>query len=221
MKLSTCHKCLLVGLILVLVILIFLQRRSMSEARRRNVPYSIRGPIMITLVEIVSRAAELSNTKPFLLYGSLLGYVRNQDLICYDFDVDMAVKHSEYISLLNATREIIKEYPEYKIRLTKFWKWRQFEIVHCETEINADIFEFIKRDTYSRNVPQWYSKYFLKESRITYPIDWIDDLQSVELRGLKVYIPNKADKLLEAYYGSNYMKPDHVCDASCDKCVKV
>lgn len=209
-------------LIAIISVIVFNSRRDKSERARRAVPYATRAPIMTTLIRIISEAATLSQTKPFLLYGTLLGYVRNQDFICYDFDVDIGIKGAEYKTLYEAVSVVVKSYPDYKIKVKAFMGWRQFEVVHIETEINADVFEFIKeRHTYRRNVPSWYSRYFLHESRISYPIDWIDELRTVEFKGYSIFIPNKPDQLLMTYYGNNYITPDHICNAACGECVKV
>ncbi len=213
---------LLITIIVAIAVIVFKAQRNASEARRRAVPFTEREPIMITLIEILSIAASISNTKPFLVYGTLLGYVRNKDLICYDFDVDVGIKSDAYNSLYEAVNVVINNYPDYKIRSKSFLQWKQFEVVHRETGINADVFEYIQEDKkYHRNVPSWYSKYFLHEKKISYPLDWIDELRQVEFKGHAMYIPNQPDKLLQTYYGPNYLIPDHKCNASCSECVKI
>lgn len=222
MRLTLSGICIALLIIVIMALLIFKERQSSSESMRRSVPYAKREPIMSTLVEIISKAATESQTHPFLLYGTLLGYVRNKGFICYDFDVDMGVKSKEYGLLFEAVAKVINSYPGYRIDVRSFLGWRQFVVVHIETGINCDVSEFIRHcGKYRRNVPSWYSKYFLNESRVSYPLDWIDNLRIADLNVQSIYIPNKPELLLKTYYGPKFLTPDHICDESCNECVKI
>jgi len=46
---------------------------------RRNVHINKRQKILLELYNILIESSQLSKTKPFLLYGTLLGYIRNKD----------------------------------------------------------------------------------------------------------------------------------------------
>jgi len=209
---------------LVMMIIIVLHKHDLKrlEIVRRSIPYPERNIILTKIVHIISRAASISGTKPFLIYGSLLGYIRNKDFICYDFDVDMGVLSCDYDSLHNAIVGIIGEYPGFTIKYLSFMGKRKFIIYHPATKLNGDIYEFIKtKKGYKRNASDLYSKYILHERQLRYPFDWIDNLQLVFFKDVPIYIPNQSDKLLSAYYGDDFIEPDHVCNAECNECKKI
>lgn len=193
-----------------------------SVKKRRNVPWIHRRSILDKIIEIISKAASVSNTKPFLVYGTLLGYIRNKDFICYDFDVDVAVKTDDYVLLHSAIKNIIEEYPDFKLDSRSLFGYKMFLVIHKATGINGDVFEIVRKgDHYKRNVPDLYSKYYLGENGVTYQLDWIDTLKQVQFNNHNIYIPNQPEKLLTLYYGEDFMTPDHMCSVSCDNCVKV
>lgn len=213
---------LIIGIFLIIGISVYKYNYNRSMAKRRAVPYIERNRIMTTIIEILSKSAQISNTKPFLLYGTLLGFVRNKDFICYDFDVDVGIKSEEYNKLREAVFTTIKNYKEFSVEDRSFLGYHTFVILHKETGVNGDVSDFVKvGNNYKRNVPSAYSKYILHERQVTYPLNWIDDLKIVSFKGSNIYIPNQPDKLLSTYYGDNYIIPDHKCNASCDECVKV
>lgn len=196
--------------------------QKVSEMKRRNVPQDIKNRAMTTIVEIISRAAQASGTKPFLVYGTLLGYQRQKDFICYDFDVDTGVVESEFNQLKLVLGEIIKEYPGYSISDKPILGFSSLKIFHNQTGINGDIFKYIKKgDAYKRDTLDIYAKYIFKERVLRYDASWIDTPQEITFKGYKIYIPNQPHEMLKAAYGSNYITPDHRCDDMCGNCVKV
>ena len=193
-----------------------------SVKQRRMVPYPTRNAIMTKLLQIIMEAAKDSNVKPFMLYGTLLGQARQNDFICYDYDIDMGIMETEYETLHNQLKSNIKNYSDYYIKEKKLFGYRCVVLVHSETNINADISEFIlKNNQIARNVPKLYSRYILKESQVDYPKEWILPIKSIEFKNINTFIPNQPEQLLRTYYGKDFLIPDHQCNSACDECIKI
>lgn len=186
---------------------------------RRNVDAKKRRKILLDIYSIITNVSYNTQTKPFLLYGTLLGYVREKDIICYDFDLDFGIDIQEFNIFQSALSNIINQ--AYRIERKYLWGFSSCKIIHIETGISADIFPFIQKgNNVRRNVPRLYSTLYLKECRATYPIEWIYPLKQVQFAGRNTWIPNNEVSLLKCYYGDMFMTPDHICDKSCNVCVK-
>jgi phosphorylcholine metabolism protein LicD len=189
----------------------------------KAVNVSHRLQILEELFNIVMNAAENSQTKPFLTYGTLLGFVRNKTLICYDYDLDFGILKQEYKHLKTEVQSILKHFPQYQMQIKDFLKYGNFEIIHKPTRISADVsaFSFSNTgETFARDVPSLYSKYYMKEKCTTFPIKWILPLQTVDFLNRQTYIPNASSNMLQCFYGTDYLTPDHDCNADCTVCVK-
>jgi len=188
---------------------------------RKNVPYKKRRPILIEMYNMIIDAAESTNTKPFLIYGTLLGYYRNKDLICYDYDLDFGIDSVEYKDITDYLVKNIDKYHEYKINVKNLLNYKSVEIIHKSTRISADISGFtLKDDMYSRDVLQLYSKYYLNEDCVYMDKEWITPLKNVRFLNRDCYIPNIPENLLKCYYGNNFLIPDHDCNEDCTICIK-
>lgn len=215
---------LLILLILIFIIYYLYDRRyKASIDERLSTPSHERRQILIDLNNIIAEAALKSDTRPFIIYGTLLGYERDRDLICYDFDLDFGISEDEYDAVKGKVMEILQSRPEYRVDIKDFLHYRSIEIIHKTTRISADISTFTMESddgaTVSRSVPSIYSLYYLKECAANMPREWIYPLQQVDFLGNRTYIPNHPSKLLECYYGPNYMTPNKVCDRECNQCV--
>jgi len=213
---------------LVLVVFICLDRwmyhRSLEE--RRRIPPQVRRRVLIKLFTVVCECARACDVQPFLLYGTLLGYVRNKDLICYDFDLDFAVMGvDDHRRLVTCLRDLAhRSRGALAVKERQFLHWRSAVLVDNVTGLNADIFVFLpsRGGTHVRRaVPSLYSRLVLKECRTRFPVSSLLPLRSVEFLGQSTWIPNDPHVLLECYYGSDYLVPDHLCNADCSVCRKV
>lgn len=190
--------------------------------KRKGVHTNKRRSILIELYNIIIDAAEATNTKPFLNYGTLLGFVRNKDLICYDYDLDFGIDKEKFSIISKYLNDHIKNFPGYKImNKSIFGYYRNIEIIHITTRLSADISSFSFKDNiYSRDVPKLYTKYYLKEKYVSYPKEWIAPLHRIHFLDRYTYIPNITDNLLYSYYGKNFIIPDHTCNSDCSICKK-
>jgi phosphorylcholine metabolism protein LicD len=215
---------IILSIILILFILFLLYHfnNQYNIKIRQDVDYKLRRNILINLYNIIIDSAEETNTKPFLLYGTLLGYIRNKDLICYDYDLDFGIDINDYNYLVNNIINKLKKNNEYKLNIKDFLDYKVIEIIHKKTRISADIFSFVlKNNYYYRNVPKIYSKYYLKEKCIYMPKNWIKELKMVKFLNRTTYIPNKSKELLKCYYGKKFIIPNHKCDKKCSNCKEI
>jgi len=186
-------------------------RRSVSPEKRKS--------ILIELYNMIIDASETTKTKPFLIYGTLLGYYRNKDLICYDYDLDFGIDSNEYKDITNYLIKNIDKYPEYKINIKHFLHYKTIEIFHKETLVSADICSFtLKNNMYSRDIPKLYAKYYLKEDCVYMDKEWITPLKTDRFLNRDCYIPNIPENLLKCYYGNDFIVPDHICNEDCTIC---
>lgn len=198
--------------IVVVVVLVWLYdvlyKRSIE--RRRKVPTATRLSAMTCLLRCVSAAAagddERAQLRPFLLYGTLLGWVRSRDFICYDFDVDMGVMSDEYESLCDRLQRRVGadlRFTRYRMPLIGI-DWAC--IVHVSTGLNLDLSPFYRVGSahVRRGVPALYSRYYLRECRSDLPLRWFLPLQADTLRDVPVWVPHRPDPILHCYYGADF-----------------
>lgn len=193
------------------------------DNKRRSVKNKLKMKILTELFELIADAGAVSKTQPFMLYGTLLGKIRSDNILCHDFDVDYGIMSEQLDKFDNALAKLISTNPDYYTRKIYIWKYRAIHIYHRPTGLSADItsFSVMSNGDIRRDVPRFYSKYMLKESVATYPSDWILPLKPTLFLGKSTFIPAKSRKLLKCYYGKNYMIPDQICNSECEDCKPV
>jgi hypothetical protein len=94
-------------LIIIFTVLSYYCYYYYTVSKRRKVNVKERMKVLTELYSVVVDVADENNIKPFLLYGSLLGQQRNNQIICYDFDIDMGVLSTEFYKLYTALNKNI------------------------------------------------------------------------------------------------------------------
>jgi len=212
-----------INFILIIIIILYIyDYNSIIETKlRKNIKTNLRLDILKNLYNIIIDVSEISNTKPFIIYGTLLGYIRNRNLICYDYDIDFGIKNNEYENFKSKLLIYMKKNKDIEVVIKDFFEYKSVKLIHKETGISCDVSTLsLYNDHYIRDVSEIYTKYYLKESCYKIPKEWIDELQQVLFLDRMTYIPNNSKKLLECYYGKNYMIPDHTCYNNCNICIK-
>lgn len=185
--------------------------------KRLSIPPKERKKVLKELFEFVVDCADECGTKVFLTYGTLLGKIREDDIICHDFDLDLGVDDHEYEAVKEKILELAPD--KYNINIKDFLGFRSIEVVDRESRLNADVFPYkISGSEASRCVPAFYSKYILGESCHSFDKNWLYPLQRTNFLGRECYLPNRPDKFLESWYSKNYMIPDKICDSDCMNC---
>lgn len=188
--------------------------------QRRLVPLALRMTILKKLYDTVAEAASLSSTRPFLIYGTLLGYVRERSLICYDYDVDFGIDQAGIGAFTESLRTLVE--PGYRLRVYNSRFNLKVALVHAETKLAVDVFAFetsaetghVKR----ARVPAFVLKHFMGESEPSYPSGVVFPLQRATFLGRQCWLPANASRMLASVYGPEYMRPDRVCDHRCESC---
>ena len=211
-------------LLIILVLSIFFINKykvAVETRLRKAVPVQQRMRILKELYSHIIRVSDRSNIKLFLNYGTLLGKIRDNDMICYDYDLDFGISDKEYDRLEELLSAYFKDTPGYKMNKVNLFNYQKaMKIIHIPTGLSADIVIFYNNSEYAwRGVHSLYSIYAMKECRHKYPIDWIYPLRPTTFLGKLVYMPNDPEKLLGCIYG-NYRISDHKCNVDCTQCIK-
>jgi hypothetical protein len=175
---------------------------------------------------MTANIAEKEDVKPFLLFGSLLGQQRNNQIICYDYDFDMGILLTDFYKLYTALNEKIDK-NKYKMILSDNILGKHIFITDRKTLIDLDV--FIYEEAHNGSIKRCvhylsylFFKYVRSQCNMRYiPRDWFLPLRPVSFLGKNIYIPNNPKALLECEYGKNYLIPNHKCDKECANCVKV
>ena len=225
------NKILIIAVIVFFTVLLLFSsiyyyvKLKFSMKKRRAVPVKQRLSIMTELFHEVADIANDNDIKIFLLYGTLLGQQRNNNLICYDYDVDVGVLSPDFNKLKDALNKRINQ-DKYALIITDLYLSKKIEIMDKKSQLSIDIFAYkkTKNGSFQRDINYFsylYFAYVLKQcNKRDIPRDWFLPLKAVSFLGKNVYIPNKPSAFLKCEYGKNYINPDHKCNQDCSKCVK-
>jgi phosphorylcholine metabolism protein LicD len=217
------YKLVFVCLILIIISIYVFNRASYYESvmSRQIIPTKKRLQILHELYNIIVNLAEENNIKIFIIYGTLLGKIRNNDIICYDFDLDFGVNLNDYELIRQSILKAVSMTDKYIVEDKKLLWWKAIALVDKETGINADIMVYYNNKTHvCRSISDLYAKYILNECNNNLPIDWLYPLQKSTFLGRTIYLPNKPNKILECHYGNDYLIPNHTCNIDCSVCVE-
>lgn len=145
------------------------------------------------------------------LYGTLLGAVRNRELICYDFDIDVGFIGREYDRVRAAIPRFLEEHPEYAAA------WRgvlpHFAVLYDKaTGINIDIGHLEIRDGRVRRRlpgPDWLGRWWLGECSTWHPVSALRPLKRTVFEKAVVYLPHNPEHFLQCWYGDGWVAPRH------------
>ncbi|MGA9277723.1 hypothetical protein [Ilumatobacter sp.] len=122
--------------------------------------------------------------RPFLVSGTLLGYVRSTELMAHDYDIDLGVLPGDADA--DAVVAAISELPRYTVVSQKLKV-----VARSPSGFSADIFVHYERDGllwHGTDIHEWWNTPF--------------DLESGVLHGVDVWIPTNARRYLDENYGT-------------------
>lgn len=152
--------------------------------------------------ELVAQLKDFEKEMDFyLMYGTLLGAVREGDLIGHDDDIDIA-----YLGKATNPKEAIKEIQEVNLSLEKKgllnlvkpkWKKKGFALGQC----------FVKNGEHHFDVYHtWlWNGYLIAPHQDKLGKGYFP-LETAKLRGVEFKVPRNAEKLLTSLYG-DWKKP--------------
>jgi hypothetical protein len=206
--------------LLFCVFVIYRIKHQHSVYQLKKIPVETRLTILKRMYNDISTVANSLGVSVFLMYGTLLGCVRENDLICYDYDLDFGVHRVEYNCLLEGLKEYYGASTEFDVTVRSII-CNQIVITHKETKLGADVFRLSSDDeNIWRDVPSIYSTLILKECSHKIPIEWMYPLKAVTFLGKATYIPRDPAKVLSCIYGVDYETPNHTCNTDCTECSK-
>jgi hypothetical protein len=161
-------------------------------------------------LNFISTFLSKHNIKHWIMFGTLLGGVRENDIISYDYDFDLGsyVENVDKIISLNSELEGTgyRFYlPENQITDSEKI-WRVSIKIEYNGIIMGDIYLFHKCDDgFMRRYDPNSKIYFTPN--ITFPSWFIDELDNVELRKTKFPAPRDSVILLKHWYGDTWNIP--------------
>jgi hypothetical protein len=147
------------------------------------------------------------------LYGTLLGLVRNGDILCHDDDIDLGIVDFQFkkgCQLLK--KEFIEKYPEYEFTSKRYLWYVDIDVVHKDSGLHADIACLHNRSYFPVDslFPLNYSEHLYWPSRCIFPLRFDDQIN--------LWMPNNPMDFLKHLYGLSWEISDHVCTTDCRMC---
>lgn len=212
--------CVMFALVVLVNFVFFFLKRTRDDTikKRLAIPAPERKRVLAKLYSLVMNCADATGARPFLIYGSLLGKVRHDDIICYDFDIDLGIDIKEYDKI---KEELLKlQSDEISVNVKDYLGFKTIEIVDRATRLNADIMPYrICQRGVCRCVPEIYSRCVARERKHYFERNEIYPLKESTFLGRKCFLPNDPGAMLSSWYSDRYMIPDKICDADCANCV--
>jgi hypothetical protein len=210
---------LIITLILLLwyspfIILYFKKKPSISAAER----IAIMKEMLQSIVQSVHKEDE---TIPiWLQYGTLLGYIRQGDFICWDYDIDLATWLPHFKAVERALKTLRGAESKYIVFTWNIGPLKQIVVAHVESGLHTDFAFYCKNEN-----KQIVTRCLLpissqKDCEEKTPLNWYEPLSPIIFHNVGIYIPRNYHGILTCYYGDNYLTPDKVCDKNCLNCVK-
>ncbi|WP_273804029.1 LicD family protein [Providencia rettgeri] len=148
----------------------------------------------------------------WLEYGTLLGAVRNNKIIPYDYDVDLSLLQSEWnIETRNELGKLgfqfIREIAVNEVVYEESYNYKGItvDLFYCSIEdniVNTPVFRPFKNMTWNESLVQkgGFELYLFKNP--------YNGVQEILFENKQWYIPKNASLHLISYYGNNYMIPE-------------
>lgn len=152
----------------------------------------------------------------YVVYGTLLGAVRDNDIIKYDYDFDLGCNVDDYARLIKLNNVIERDgyhlVPaesigvDYQNSSINRRIWRvSLKVMYMDQEV-GDVYLYKKfSDGLNRRFDAKSGTYFWPAS--TYPSWFTDQLSIVKIRGRSFFAPRDPEILLQHWYGKSWRTP--------------
>lgn len=161
------------------------------------------------------KAFDDSKTEFWLVFGTLLGAVRENGIIRHDIDIDVGVKSNIDYTRLDESLQRFGFIKKRQIDVfSKNNESQGSEMTYFKNGVSIDIFIFYPLDT-QENVYFTHAFYdrivhdnfiiYKKVYKIEFPLEGLINSTFI---GNNVLIPSNYDSFLMAHYGPNYMVPN-------------
>lgn len=140
-----------------------------------------------------------------LMYGTLLGAIREEDFICGDHDVDVVIFKKDLGKIDGALKELDSlGYYHCKtnaVGMVNFGYVARREI--AETKVDFYVFHHVKKKN-EYWFPRYVNKYKdqgPKEVFIYYPAKFFENMKEIDFKGEKFKVPTPPEEFLEYLWG--------------------
>jgi hypothetical protein len=213
LKIKYKYSVVVIFIIMLFSYIIFKIQCKLSVKHRRSIPQNKRIQTLKKLLVFVNNEARERNIDLVLLFGTLLGYYRGDNIICHDYDVDVGVFNREHFYLLVEHFKTLP--PDHKFTLNReYLLANEIRLEDKETLLNIDIQLWVK------NGDEYVYYNIFGNIMYRYPISYIFPLHHITFLYQDVAVPAKTREVLEIEYGQGLLQTDHFCeDESCQRCV--
>ena len=180
--------------------------------RIRKIDEKIRYPILEDLIKFASEKAKENDIKLIPSFGTLLGLVREKEIIRHDYDIDLFLYEEDWFKF----KKIMKENSRYKYKeLNHLWH-HKFQIYDEETELGIDFERIynsnneIKLDvflSFTGNGVREGNILWKEALRKKFKKDIFEPLEKRDTKYGALHFPNKSKELLEIWYGKDWETP--------------
>lgn len=205
------HIIVVTVVIIILYVILYIRQQNQTqiEGMTNDIKSELTPDLLYNHLCYVSDLLKTYQIKHWLMYGTLLGSVRDDNIIRYDYDIDFgaSVEDADKIQSLNNT--VKKDGYQFEkaysfINKVKIWRV-SFKIVYKGVEV-GDVYLYQKfNDGFMRRFDVKDKVYFWPKS--TYPAFFTDKLDIGTVRGRPFPVPNNSVMLLKHWYGKTWRVP--------------
>ena len=153
----------------------------------------------------VKKVLDKEGVRFFLMFGTLLGAVRDKDLISYDKDIDLGIFYEDSCKLEKAVKALEKQgillagtkrrRPDTPIEKFVFFGKSIWGIEFATMYLIDDVYWYIDSS-------DWRGAKLMPHKK-----EWLHNLQEIDFLGTKFLIPSRPEEVLKSFYGSSWRIP--------------
>lgn len=191
---------------------VYKKQEIKSIEKRKNISLDIRYPILEDLINYASEKAEENNIKLIPSYGTLLGLIRDQEIIRHDYDIDLFLYEEDWLKF----KEIMKKVKKYKFKETNVLWHHKYEIYDEKTELGIDFSRVYKNNKEIKlDVLLSFTNGGVRDGNLEWKSVWrkkfkkdiFEPLEKKDTKYGDLYFPNKSEEMLEIWYGNDWKTP--------------
>lgn len=167
-------------------------------------------------LSFISQALRMNKIKHWIMYGTLLGAVRDKDIISYDYDFDLGAHIQDTEKIMQVGESLQSSGYIFSKPITAGYNynslsqcgniWRVSIKIEYKGIIMGDIYLYDNfEDGLTRRFDKENGIYFWPNS--TFPTWFIEELEEVRIRDRLFYAPRSPEVLLEHWYGNTWTTP--------------